>query len=98
MSKQSEIMEWLLGPNVTLYTNAERSSNPCPACGALPGKACTFPTRKGPEKRSEAHEERRNLLTPRSEDELLDLLEKLARKAARAYDPMESYGPRRYPR
>lgn len=97
-SRFDEAMAFLLGSGVTLYTNAERAAAPCPACGATQGKPCTFPTRKGKEKRGEPHEGRRNLLTPRSEDELLDLLEKLARKYARPHDPMESYGPRRYPR
>lgn len=98
MSRFDEAMAFLLGEGVTLYTNAERAAAPCPACGASQGKPCTFPTRKGPEKRGEPHEERRNLMTPRSDDELLDLLEKLARKYARPEDPMASFGPRRYPR
>lgn len=66
MSKQDEIMDWLLSPAVTLYTNAERK-------------------------------ERDSDAPPRSDEELMALLEKLARKAARSYDPMESFGPRRYP-
>jgi hypothetical protein len=37
-------------------------------------------------------------MTPRSDDELLDLLEKLARQYARPHNPMESYGPARYQR
>ena len=97
-SRFDEAMAFLLDQSkVTLYSNAERSAAPCPECFAPQGKPCTFPTRKGKEKRGEPHEERRNQLTPRSEDELLDLLEKLARKYARPYDPMESFGPRNYP-
>ena len=89
MSKQSEIMEWLLGPNVTLYTNAERASAPCPACKAPQGTKCTG---------RKPCKERRNLDTPRSEDDVLAILEKLANRYARPHNPMESYGPRRYPR
>jgi hypothetical protein len=71
MARFDEAMAFLLGPCVTLYTNAERSERRGAGQGDAP---------------------------PRSDDELLDLLEKLARKYARPVDPMESYGPRRYPR
>ena len=95
MSRFDEAMSFLLGEGVTLYTNAERSAAPCPACHAPQGKPCQ---RYDGSKTTAPHEERRNLLTPRSDEELMAILEKLARKYARAHDPMESYGPRRYPR
>ena len=81
MSRYEEAMEFLLGPCVNLYTNAERSAAPCPACGATQGKPCES-THWHKLKRGETHEERRNLLTPRSEDDLLKILEKLARRYA----------------
>ena len=95
MSRFDEAMTFLLGEGVTLYTNAERAAAPCPACKAPQGKKCQ---RYDGSPTSEPHEERRNLLNPRSDEELLALLEKLARKYARSHDPMESYGHRRYPR
>lgn len=98
MSRFDEAMDFLLDPSrVTLYTNAQRSAAPCPVCFAPQGKPCTSPTRKGKVRRGESHEERRNLQTSRSEDELLEILEKLARRYAQSHNPMESYGPRRYP-
>jgi hypothetical protein len=78
---------------VRLYTNAERASTPCPNwnCGAKPGEKCN--TRDG-----KPHPERVNLETPRSEDETRAILEKLARRYSTTHNPMESYGPRSYPR
>ena len=69
MSRYEEAMEFLLGPCVNLYTNAERSAAPCPACGATQGKPCES-THWHKLKRGETHTERRNLLTPRSEEDL----------------------------
>ena len=71
MSRYEEAMEFLLGPNVNLYTNAERNERRGTGEGDAP---------------------------PRSEDDLLKILEKLARRYATSHNPMESYGPRRYPR
>ena len=95
MSRYEEAMAFLLGPCVNLYTNAERSAQPCPACGAAQGRPCQ---RYDGSKTTAPHEERRNLLTPRSEEELLKILEKLARKYAQSHNPMADFGPRRYPR
>lgn len=95
MSRFDEAMDFLLDPaRVTLYTNAERAASPCPACKAPQGKKCM---RYDGSPATEPHEERRNLGTPRSDEETLDLLEKLARKYARPHDPMASFGPRNYP-
>ncbi len=92
-----EALAFLTDPSrVKIYTNEERGARPndprdCPVCHARPGAPCRG---EGGHKLARPHPDRRVM---RSSEETDRIIEALARRYARAYDPMESYGPRKYP-
>jgi len=98
MSRYEEALAFLSDPaRVTLYTNAERASAPCPECGAEGKAPCiAFGNRR---RRDTPHDERIAYKTPRSDDEQRALVEALARRYARGTypAPLASYGPGTYP-